>query len=162
MPRLGSLIVCEKVIQDQLGKPTLISLFQKISSVVPDGQQIPKGALAAIHWSAFSEWFFTKEELTKQWEQVLEVMLPDGSPSAIRGRLPLKELAPLGQGSRSFINMMGIPVYLAGPLTINTWLEHNSERITDVFSYVIMIEHTQQAPALNDGGSVVMTTTPKQ
>jgi hypothetical protein len=157
MPRLGSLLVCEKIIQDQGGKPSLISVFQKVNSVVPEGQTVPKDALAAMQWSVFSEWFFTQEELTKQWEQVIEVMLPDGSPSPIKGRLALTSRAPLGQGARSFINMMGIPIFQAGPLTVNTWLEHNYERMTDTYSYVIVIEHVSHAPDPNVAGSPVLT-----
>ncbi len=78
MPRLGNLLVCEKIIQDQLGKPTLVAVFQKVGSVVPEGQEMPKEAIAGIAWSVFSEWFFTDDELSKTFHQVLEVALPDG------------------------------------------------------------------------------------
>ena len=161
MPRLGSFLACEKVIQDQLGKPTLIGLFQKISALVPAGQELPKDTLAAIAWSIFCEWFFTEEELTKKWEQVMEVTLPDGSPSPIRGRLPLKELAPFGHGSRTFTNMMGIPVTQVGFLAVNVWLEQDSERKTDVYSYHIIIEHSSQPPTPNDGGQLIPTIAPR-
>ncbi len=150
MPRLGSFLVCEKIIQDQLGKPTLISLFQKIGAVVPEGQDVPKDTIAGVPWAIFCEWFFAEEELNKQWDQVLEVLLPDGSPTPIKGRLTLKELAKDDQGSRSFASLFGMPISQAGFIAINVWLECDSERITDVFSYRILIEHTKNPPALGD------------
>jgi|SRR5579872_1105004 len=160
MPHLSSLIVCEKIILDQLGKPTLIALFQKLSATVPDGQEMPKEAVAATGWAIFSEWFFTEDELSKTVDQVSEVLLPDGSPSPIKGRVTLKELSPLGQGTRVFVNIVGIPVSQTGVLTINVWLECNSERISDVFSYPIQIEHTNKPPEPNDGGSFVHAFAP--
>ena len=157
MPRLGSLLVCEKIISDQAGKPTLISLFQKMSALVPKGQQVPKDMIAGAQWSVFSEWFFTTGERTNQYEQVLEVVLPDGSQSPIRGRLLLKDLGIDDMGSRVFVNMFGVPVAQEGAVTVRVWLEVNSERVTDVFPYKIIIEHTDQPPTLNDGGSQVPT-----
>ncbi|SRR6266481_3842949 len=160
MPRLGSLLVCEKIIQDQLGKPTLIALFQKMSAVVPEGQEMPKDAIAGTAWSAFSEWFFTEDELDKKFEQVLEVVMPDGSPSPIRGRLPLTQLGKDGLGSRCYVNMIGVPVSKVGFLSVNVWLVSNSERVTDVFSYLIQIEHLKEPPVPNDGGTIIQTFAP--
>jgi hypothetical protein len=155
MPHLSSLIVCEKIIQDQLGKPTLIALFQKISAMVPDGQEMPKEAIAATNWAVFSEWFFTVDELSKTFDQVFEVLLPDGSPSVIKGRATIKQLSPLGQGTRVFVNITGIPIFQAGVLIANVWLECGSDRVTDTFSYPIQIEHTNKPPEPNDGGSFI-------
>lgn len=154
MPRLGSLLVCEKIIQDHLGKPTLVSLFQKLGAVVPEGQEMPKQAMAGISWSVFTEWFFTDEELNRTpYYQVLEVVLPDGSPSPIRGRVELKQLAKDGLASRCFISMVGMPISKVGFLSIRVWIERGSERITDVGSYPIQIEHTKQLPTPDDGAT---------
>lgn len=160
MPRLGSFLICEKIIQDQLGKPTLIAIFQKVGTVVPDGQEVPKGAMAGIAWAAFTEWFFTEDEHSKTFHQVLEVVLPDGSPSPLRGRLQLAEISKDGLGSRCFINMMGVPISQAGFISVKVWLECGSERITDVFSYPIQIEHAQQLPTPNHAGSFVLVPGP--
>jgi len=159
MPRLGSFLICEKIIQDQLAKPTLVSIFQKLSAVVPDGQEMPKELIVTSPWAIFTEWFFTEEELTRKWALGLEVVMPDGSPAPIRGRVEMKELAPNGQGTRVYLMMNGMPISQAGFLSANVWLERDSERATDVFSYKILIEHTQTPPA-GDVGTVVMGTVP--
>jgi hypothetical protein len=162
MPRLGSLLVCEKIIQDQIGKPTLIALFQRVGAVVPEGQEMPKEAIAGIGWSIFSEWFFSENELSKAYEQVLEVTLPDGSPTPIKGRLKLSQPLSKEMGTRCFVNTSGVPISKVGFLSVNVWLECDSEKVTDVFSYLIQIEHTKQPPAIHNGGMPIHTFVPAQ
>jgi hypothetical protein len=156
MPRLGSILACEKVLNDTGGKPTLISIFQKIGAIVPQGQAVPTQTIAGITWTVFCEWFFTKDEAesNRNYEQVLEVMLPDKTPSPLRGRLPLKE-RPKDEnlGARAFVNMFGVPIAQVGFLIINVWLECDSERVTDVSSYHIQIEHSEQPPAPGEASS---------
>jgi hypothetical protein len=159
MPRLGSLLICEKIIIDQQQKPTLVSVFQSISALVPEGQPIPKDTIAGTPWSIFCEWFFAEDELTKNFDQVVEVLLPDGSPSAIKGRLTFKEISKGGQGTRSYVNMFGMPIAQPGFLTINVWLESEAEKVTNVFSYLLKVEHSQTLPTPNDGGSNVPALT---
>ena len=113
-------------------------------------------------WSVFSEWFFTDDELGRTFVQLLEVLLPDGTQSPVRLSLPLKEMTRNGQGTRAFVNVVGMPVAQPGFLTVNVWLEENSERVTEVSSYRIQIEHTSQQPAPNDGGTVVHAVMPGQ
>jgi len=159
MPRLGSFLICEKIILDQQQKPTLISVFQSISALVPEGQQIPKDTIAGTSWSIFCEWFFAEDELSKGFDQVVEVLLPDGSPSALKGRLTFKELSKSGQGTRSYVHMFGMPIAQPGFLTINVWLESEAERATDISSYLVKVEHSQEPPKPNDGGTHVAALT---
>ena len=159
MPRLGSLLICEKIIIDQQQKPTLISVFQSISALVPEGQAIPKDTIAGTTWSIFCEWFFAEDELTKSFDQVVEVLLPDGSPSAIKGRLTFKEISKDGQGTRAYVNMFGMPIAQAGFLDIRVWLESNAEKVTDVFHYLLRVEHSQAPPTPSDGGTNVPALT---
>ncbi len=151
MPRLGSLLICEKIIIDQQNKPTLVSLFQSLTALLPEGQAMPNDTISGTPWSIFCEWFFTEEELSGNFEQVVEVMLPDGSPSPIRGRLPFKELAKNGEGTRAYVNMFGVPIAQTGSLAINVWLESGGRKITDVFTYHLKIEHSKQPPSTDDG-----------
>ncbi len=156
MPRLGSLLVCEKILTDAIGKPTLISIFQKMSAVVPEGQEMPNSTLAGAPWSVFSEWFFTADEATRSFEQVFEVIMPDGTPSPIKGRVTLKEISKEKQlGNRCFINVFGFPISQVGFVTMNVWLESNSERVTDVFSAYVEVEHNKEAPPGADGSPLI-------
>jgi len=162
MPRLGSFLICERIIQDQLAKPTLVSVFQKVSVVIPDGQEMPKEIIVASPWAIFTEWFFTEEEMTRKWALGLELVMPDGSPSKMRGRAEIKEFAPNSQGTRVHIETNGLPVSQSGFLSVNVWTERDSERATDVFSYKILIEHTKTPPAGNLGTLVMgLFPTPK-
>jgi hypothetical protein len=55
--------------------------------------------------------------------------------------------------------MNGMPVAQTGFLSANVWLEHDSERVTEAFSYKILIEHTTTPPA-GDLGTVVTGMVP--
>jgi|ERR1700678_1146489 len=160
MPRLGSFLVCEKLVIDQQNKPTIISVFQSIAALVPEGQQMPNDTIGANPWAIFCEWFFSSDDdFSKKFEEVIEVLMPDGSPSPIRGRLAFNEIVKSGQGTRAYVNMFGMPISQTGFLRVNVWLEADSVRVTDVSSYLIKIEHSKQPPMPNDGGTLVPTLT---
>jgi hypothetical protein len=103
MPQLSSFLICEKIIVDQQQKPSVISVFQSLSVLVPEGQEIPSNTLSFVPWAIFSEWFFDDDDVKKKIDQVVEVLLPDGSPSAIGGRLTFQQFAPVGQGTRAYV-----------------------------------------------------------
>jgi hypothetical protein len=153
MPRLGSLLVCEKIIIDQQHKPSLISTFQSISAVVPEGQHVPEGTVTFVPWAIYAEWFFVGSETKGKVEQVVELLQPDGAVSSIGGRLQLQEFAPEGQGTRAYVNLFGMPIAQPGYVTVNVWIEEDSKKITDVFPYRIKIEHTAK-PAEGNVGSM--------
>jgi len=154
MPHLGSFLVCEKIILDQQSKPTLITLFQGLIALVPEGQEVPKDTITGTPWSVFCEWFFDDSELDKRFEQVIEVVMPDGTPTPIRGRLPLKEVAKDRQGTRAYISLFGMPISQTGFLSVNVWLELDSKRVTDTFSYLVKIAHAKEPPVPNDGSTL--------
>jgi hypothetical protein len=160
MPRLGSLFICERIIEDKLSKPTCVSIFQKIRIAGSKDAGVPKETLAAMQWAVFCEWFLSQDERLKKFEQVLEVLLPDGSPSPIRGRLALSELGEPDLGVRTYVYMFGIPVSQAGLISVTVWLESDGERITEIYSYPIKVEHISGPAPAHDGGSVLMTMTP--
>lgn len=155
MPRLGSLLACERIIIDQQNKPTLISLFQSLSALVAEGQKAPADMIAGIPWSVFTEWFFTEEDLSRSFDQVLEVLLPDGKPSPISGRVTIKEKIKDDQGSRVYVNMFGMPMGQTGFIKVNVWLESEGKPVTEKFYYLIKAEHTTTPP----GGQAVVALT---
>src|SRR5271154_102268 len=162
MPRLGSFLICEKILVDQQQKPTLISVFQSLSALIPEGQTIPKDTVGFNAWAVFCEWFFTEEEIKNvKVEQVVEVLQPDGIPSPIKGRLAFQQFAKDGQGTRSYSNLFGMPISQTGFLTVNVWIEFDSKKVTDVFPYLIKIEHTAPPPMPNDGSQAVPTGVPQ-
>jgi len=160
MPRLGSFLICERIIVDQQQKPSLISVFQSLSAFSPEGQAIPKDTVGFNPWSIFCEWFFEEDEIkNKKIEQVVEVLHPDGSPSPIKGRLAFQQFGKDGQGTRAFINLIGMPIAQTGFLTINVWIEFDSRRVTEVFPYRVKVEHATTQPT-PDGGQVFATGVP--
>jgi hypothetical protein len=158
MPRLGALLVCERIIIDQQNKPTLISLFQSLSALVAEGQPAPTDMIAGVAWSVFSEWFFTDEELSSPFDQVLEVLLPDGTPSPIRGRVTIKEKSKHDQGTRVYVTTFGMPMGQTGFLKVNVWLESGDKPVTEKFYYLIKAEHTTMPPESMAGQQVLALT----
>jgi len=163
MPRLGSLLICEKVVIDQGQKPTLISLFQKVSAFFPPDQEVPKEIMALTSWTVFTEWFFSEDERTKSFAQSIQVMNPDGTPSPIKTSVVLKEIASSGQGSRVYINITGFPIAQVGMLQINVWLESDGQSMTEIYSYPLQVEHTKEPPANQaDGSGAVQLIAPQR
>ena len=160
MPRLGSFLVCEKIIIDQQQKPSVISVFQALSALVPEGETIPKDTVSFTPWSILCEWFFVDDETKNKVEQVVEVLHPDGSPSPIKARVQFEHFSKDEQGTRSYVNLFGVPIAQPGFLTVNVWIEVDSQRVTNVFPYRIKIEHTKQPPVPNDGGTLTPVFAP--
>jgi hypothetical protein len=160
MPSLANLLVCERIIIDQQQKPSIISVFQSLSVLVPEGQEMPSKSVSFVPWAIFCEWFFSDEETKKQIDQVIEVILPDGSPSGISGRVTFKQFSPHGQGTRAYVNLFGVPIAQTGFIAANVWLESDSVKITETFSYRIKIEHTAKAPLPNEDGLAVPAFSP--
>src|SRR5271163_573677 len=92
MPRLLTLLPCEKVIVDRDGIPSLIALFENLNIAPTQGQdivEVPKETTTYQHWAVFSEWEISESELDlKQADQILEIQFPDGTTAPMRGKIP--------------------------------------------------------------------------
>jgi hypothetical protein len=128
MPTLVLATVCEKVILDANGVPSLISLFSQFNVVVVQGVTLPSNAVAPHDWATFYSWQGTLDEVGLEYEQILEVTGPDGTlsvpPQTIKFTFTSDRLRQHVIG-----NSQGIPIGKAGIVTVTSRVEHRGQII---------------------------------
>lgn len=142
MPRLITLIPCEKVIVDRDGIPSLISLFENIHISPAAGEDIiaiPKETITYREWAVFSEWEASADEVGLKADQIFELQFPDGSLAPIRGKLPFVFEKP--GTHRNHQNILGFPVGQEGAYAIRVWLEKDGSRISEVSTRQLNVVH---------------------
>jgi len=141
MPTLLIFAPCEKIIIDKAGSFSLIGLMESISVSSPAGAVIPQDAVGPKEWAVFCQWQMREGESTRPFSQVLQILWPDQREfkKAIV-QLPLED----SKFKQIHINIMGLPVGQQGKLTLNLWLELDSNRVTDIFFKTVDIAHAQE------------------
>jgi hypothetical protein len=121
MPQLYVFAVCEKVIIDQNGIPSLISLFTRVN--FSPATDIPGNAIAPKEWSIYTSWDWEPGDEGREYKQVLQILYPDGSPF-----MPRQEQRFVMQpNTKHQINtpVLGFPIGQWGTYTVRMQLEHN-------------------------------------
>lgn len=121
MPRLSILAVCEKVIFDQDGPATIVSLFESMLYQVQDAP-LPEKAILPNQWAIFTQWEHTAEELGQEFVQVVVVTAPDGSEFS-RNELAFTKKDPMKSISRTRILSKSIPIWQEGTVRIDVFLK---------------------------------------
>jgi hypothetical protein len=143
MPRLLTLLPCEKVIVDRDGIPSLVSLFENLNIAPSQGEnivEVPKETVTLQHWAVFSEWEIGEDELDlKKADQILEIQFPDGSLAPMKGRLLFN--FPNAGTFRSHQDILGFPVGQEGAYTIRVWLEKDGMPVSEVGTRKLRVIH---------------------
>lgn len=127
MPNLNVLTVCERIIIDAKGIPSLISLFQRMEMLVPEiTSPFPTDAVAPGKWVVFCVWQLSPDEAGKDFVQRSKVTRPDGVVFA-EFTQPFRVEAGPDMQAKTYVEIVGIPVGLEGPVKITTWLEGMEE-----------------------------------
>jgi hypothetical protein len=143
MPRLLTLLPCEKVIVDRDGIPSLIGLFEHLNIAPSEGQdvvEVPKETITFQHWAVFSEWEINESELhLKEVEQILEIQFPDGTIAPIRGKIPF--IFNVAGTQRNHQDILGFPVGQEGSYRVRVWLEKHGEIVSEVGTREMKVIH---------------------
>lgn len=121
MPKLLFVVACEKVIFDQAGPFSLISVFQKVNIQLQDAP-LPENAISPMRWHSFCLWENDPKEIGQTFTQVTRVFAPDGSVFAeSEGDFVNNE----GGDSQAKVNVMygGIPISREGDIVIRVWIK---------------------------------------
>jgi hypothetical protein len=149
MPRLITLLPCERVIVSREGIPSLISLFEDLNIAPSEGEsivEVPKETITFQHWAVFCEWEIGDDELDlKKADQILEMQYPDGSIAPIKGRLPFD--LPRAGTFRNHQDIYGFPVGQEGAYTIRVWLEKDGKPVSEVGTRKMRVIHKIPAGA---------------
>lgn len=161
MPRLITLLPCERVIVDRDGMPSLIALFENLHITPSEGQglaAVPKETVTFKSWAIFCEWEVTSEEITKfnTVDQIFEMEFPDGTTAPVKGKIPF--VFQNAGTYRNHQNVFGFPVGQEGTYIIRVWLEKDGARVSDVGTRRMQVIHTlppgvQPMTAFGTGGA---------
>jgi len=128
MPKLYVFAICEKVIIDTNGVPSVIGLFNKITAGrSADSPEIPANAVAPKEYAIFTSWDLEPADRGKEYNQFYEFFYPDGTQFGERANLRVK----MGEGKRmnSTANSNALPIGQVGVYTARTWLEDDQKKI---------------------------------
>src|ERR1700722_14259893 len=78
MPDLYTFVACDKVIIDDSGVASLISLFGNVIITLPQDAEIPPNALAPKEWALFASWDYELDDDGKEFLQIVQILFPDG------------------------------------------------------------------------------------
>jgi hypothetical protein len=137
MPQLYVFAVCEKVILDQGGVASLISLFTRVNLSLP--ADIPGNAIAPKEWTIFTSWDWEPEDEGREYKQVIQILYPDGSPflASVEQRFVVQ------RNTKHQINapVLGFPIGQSGIYTIRMHLEHNEAVIFEATPIRLEVIH---------------------
>jgi hypothetical protein len=123
MPNLKALLACEKVIFDQEGPVSVISIFQQMK-VQLTGAPLPEKAISPTLWSVFVLWESDPREVGSQFTQVLKVTAPDGSVFLEHEGLFTNNSVDETQ-VKTKIQVPGLPIWKEGWITVSVNLKEN-------------------------------------
>jgi hypothetical protein len=142
VPEFLSLVVCEKLIQSTDGTVSLISLLD--SYHVPAPPEPPPDNLAVpLQWCAVSLWRRLPEDDGLQFEQQLELLMPDGTV-LLTGVMPINLKNPM---ARCYIPWTGFPISQAGEYIMKlSWRRVGTEAWHDAAHYPIQLVYLPRSP----------------
>jgi hypothetical protein len=142
MPKLQLATICEKVIVDANGVPTLIGIFNHLNIAIQSGTAFPENAVAPKEWVMFCLWECSPDEVEREFSQVFEVTTPDGkqfgSPTTIRF------VAQPGKLRQNVIaNSQGVPIGRQGRITVTTHLDLDGRVVLGPMEYGFDVVYVQ-------------------
>ena len=136
MPKLKIVVACEKVIFDQAGPVSIISIFQSMNVQVTDAP-LPQQAVSPNSWSIFTLWEIDPEEIDRRFTQKLEFRAPDGTLFSEHEGI-FYTRPEMGTQVKINAQMTSIPIWSEGTATIRVWLKEDE---TEQQTYQFQIKH---------------------
>jgi hypothetical protein len=125
MPILKLATICEKVIVDANGVPSLIGLFSQFNVGVPKGTTFPANAVTPKEWALFCLWECSSEEVGCEFHQIFEVTSPGDE------QLPPQTIKFKPEPGKLRQNVIGnsqaVPIGRAGKVTVTTRVEYEGK-----------------------------------
>jgi hypothetical protein len=132
---------CEKVIIDQRGTPSIITVMQNAHigpiAGVEGLQEIPPNAVLPLQWAIFSVLEPSADEVGSTFEQVYQVYWPN-EEKFTEGRATFK---PDDNWQYNSCQLLGFPAGQVGNVRIITWVDHEGHRITDIVEFNVRVKH---------------------
>ncbi len=152
MPQLITFALAEKCLITKEGAASLITILQRVDVRVQaskDPQVLPGNAVAPLNWCVYSLWRQEAEDKGAEFSKVVQIFWPDKAEFLKRS---VQFRFTEEKNHNVLINLSGFPAGQEGSVTVNMWLERESQRITEVKTWTIEVKHTpvdagkQEAP----------------
>lgn len=146
MPRLLLFSPCRKVIIDRDDDTvSLVSLLHgfNVNPVADQSEQIPKDAVIPFEWGIVTAWLRTPYDEGKQFEQRIEVVLPNSQVIGTSAAVPFSMTRRTHQNA---IKGETFPAGIAGEYTFRLWLREAGEgnEWQVISEYPIEIRHEER------------------
>ena len=136
--KLGILFTCEKVLFDQVGIPSLISVFRRLTVNEEVARQ--ENAGLPFSWAVYTTWDRAHSEQELNLTQHLQIALPDGTPfvqSETAFALPPGETQ-----ARIAVCILGVPVWQSGDITVIASLHGQSSPSYEIRISIVHVPAT--------------------
>ncbi len=139
MPKLLVFAVCEKVLIEDRGTANLIRIFDELTATIKEGTKVPKDAVGPTEWAIFTKWKKMPGDDDKEFVEVVQALWPDKTEFK-RLDVPFR-FPPDKSGQQLRREIVGFPVGQQGDVTLNMWLEMDSQRMGEIHTWTLNIKH---------------------
>jgi len=141
MPKLVILAVCEKVLVERSGLPSLINIFQRMNVNLQDAP-LPENAISPARWAIFSLWQHDPSEFGVQFVQKLAVIKPNGEIFS-EATTPFKITEADDLQSKNHTDVFGLPINDEGFICVRVWLDGVEDSAAE---YRFYVKHVKKEP----------------
>ncbi len=128
MPSLVFVTACEKVIIDQTGPISLISVFQRMNIQIQADSPLPTNAVAPNQWAIVCLWENFPKEVGQDFTQVLHVLAPDGMVFIEREDSFRNDDVDSSQ-TKLVLRFNVLPIWSEGDIVIKVWIKGLDEPV---------------------------------
>ena len=145
-------VACEKVIFDQTGPFSLISVFQRLHIQLQEAP-LPDKAISPLRWHVFCLWEMERKEIGQTFTQIVRVYNTDGSLFFEgEGEFPSNEI----DWSQVRINLRfgGVPIWAEGEIVVRVWLKGNETPVGEykfAIKYIPKTDHLRTMQSVSEG-----------
>ncbi|MBZ5625232.1 MAG: hypothetical protein LAQ69_42005 [Acidobacteriia bacterium] len=118
---------CEKVILDTDGLVSLITVIERLEVTVPPGIQLPPNAAIPQRWQSLAIWRLEESE-AGQYEQMTDLIVPDGSVAMHTEPMALKPTTPGRATGAKIISTLTLVPLTDGPLRLRLFYRRIGEQ----------------------------------
>lgn len=139
MPRLLVFAACDRILIDDSGIPSLISIVDEFTLTIKGDTKIGRDAVGPTQWAIYTKWEKTSGDDDKEFVQIIQALWPDKSEFK-RIKAPFRFQSDK-KGHQNRIEINGFPMGQEGLVTLNMWLEVDSKRIGEIHTWTVNIKH---------------------
>ncbi|MFZ0707895.1 MAG: hypothetical protein WAM71_20015 [Candidatus Korobacteraceae bacterium] len=131
---------CEKVVFDKNETASLISVLQNVDVRVPVTP--PEYATLPKEWFIFTRWDVSDSEPGKIFEQVWQVLWPDGE-KFVEHRAPLNATSEKRDDDvrQGYFQLASFPFGQQGKMRLLTWLDFDGQRVSEIEESGFWVQH---------------------